>query len=73
MPLTPQLSGQTDLYAALRAVAKVRPELTLADVLADLCSGDALAQATAARLASVDQGLLRAVMRRGRGQPATVA
>lgn len=66
-----QLSGQPDLYAGLRALAKDQPALTLADVLTDLRGGDAVAQATADRLARVDQGLLRAVMRRGRGLPAT--
>lgn len=64
------LSGQNNLYAGLRALAAREPGLGLAAVMAALAGGDARAQDTAARIASVDQGLLRAVMRRGRGQEA---
>jgi len=62
------VSGQRDLYAALQIVAAKGAELP--QVLAALQAGDALAQDTARRLLSVDQGLLRAVMRAGRGLPA---
>jgi murein DD-endopeptidase MepM/ murein hydrolase activator NlpD len=62
------VSGQRDLYAALQIVASKGAELP--QVLARLQAGDALAQDTARRLLSVDQGLLRAVMRVGRGLPA---
>ncbi|GAB1477571.1 hypothetical protein MASR2M74_01130 [Paracoccaceae bacterium] len=65
-----RLSGQPDLYTALRALAGQAPDLTLAQVHAALAEGDAVAQETARRLASVDQGLLAAVMRAGRGLPA---
>lgn len=63
------VSGQRDLYAALQVVAAKGAELP--QVLAALQAGDALARDTARRLLSVDQGLLRAVMRAGRGLPAT--
>lgn len=62
------VSGQRDLYAALQVVAAKGAELP--QVLAALQAGDVLAQDTARRLLSVDQGLLRAVMRAGRGLPA---
>lgn len=65
------VSGQADLYAALRHVAAQGAELPA--VLAALCAGDSKAQQTAARLHAVDQGLLMAVMRRGRGLDATQA
>lgn len=65
-----RLSGQPDLYTALRALAGQAPDLTLAQVHAALAAGDGVAQDTARRLASVDQGLLAAVMRAGRGLPA---
>lgn len=65
-----RLSGQPDLYTALRALAGQVPDLTLAQVHAALAAGDGVAQETAGRLASVDQGLLAAVMRAGRGLPA---
>jgi murein DD-endopeptidase MepM/ murein hydrolase activator NlpD len=65
------VSGQTDLYAALRLVAAQGAQLP--DLLAALDQGDAKAQDTAQRLRSVDQGLLQAVMRRGRGESATKA
>lgn len=64
-----RLSGQPDLYAALRNLAGEAPEVTLADAHAALQSGDLRAAETARRLASVDQGLLAAVMRAGRGLP----
>lgn len=60
-----RLSGRPDLYAALRALAGQAPDLTLAQVLAALAGDEA-----ARRLASVDAGLLAAVMRAGRGLPA---
>jgi len=63
--LAARLSGTPDLYAALRALAAARPEVTLEDVFAALEPGGEVA----ARLRSVDQGLLRAVMRAGRGLP----
>lgn len=66
-----QIVGQSDLYAALRQLAG--QGANLAAVLTQLDSGDGAARATAARLRSVDQGLLRAVMRRGAGLPATDA
>jgi murein DD-endopeptidase MepM/ murein hydrolase activator NlpD len=62
------LSGQQDLYAALRQVAAEGADL--AAVYEALDSGDTAAHEAAARLRSVDQGLLRAVMRRGAGLPA---
>lgn len=62
------VSGRRDLYTALQVVAAKGAELP--QVLAALQAGDALAQDTARRLLSVDQGLLRAVMRAGRGLPA---
>ena len=65
------VSGQTDLYAALRLVAAQGAKLP--ELMAALDSGDSLAQETAQRLRSVDQGLLEAVMRRGRGLAATQA
>lgn len=64
-----QLIGKTDLYQALRQIAGQGAELE--QVLAELTHGDAAAMAVAQRLTMVDQGLLRAVMRRGRGQSAT--
>ena len=59
------LNGAADLYAALRqsgVAASALPELIAA------CDGE-----TRARLLSVDQGLLRAVLRRGAGLAATEA
>ncbi len=67
------LAGKADLYTALRELAAAEPEVTLEAVLAALRAGDPAAQAVAARLSSVDQGLLRAVMRRGRGLAAIEA
>ncbi|RID91970.1 hypothetical protein D2N39_08600 [Gemmobacter lutimaris] len=64
------LTGQDDLYAALRRAGTGLPpaevEVLLPALLAAL--GDA---PEAARLACVDQGLLRAVLRAGAGLPAT--
>lgn len=65
-----RLATAPDLYGALRALAAADAGLTLADVLAALAAGDAAAQRAALRLAQVDQGLLAAVMRAGRGLPA---
>lgn len=59
------LAGKSDLYQALRFLAGQVPDLTLTEVL------DAAPQAEARRLAGVDQGLLRAVLRAGQGLPAT--
>lgn len=67
------LIGKDDLYAALRALAAREPAMPLDEVLAGLAGGDAAAQAVAQRLAQVDAGLLRAVMRLGRGLPASAA
>lgn len=69
------LSGETDLYAALRATgASLPPDtMTLAAVLAALDRLGAEGQDTARRLRAVDQGLLVAVMRRGAGMPATAS
>lgn len=69
--LAAQVSGQENLYSALSAGAGAAPpllaEAALPPLLATLQQGDARAQATARRLASVDAGLLRAVMRHGAG------
>lgn len=65
-----RLAAAIDLYAALRAEAAGNPGLTLPDVLSALAAGDEAARAAALRLAQVDQGLLAAVMRAGRGLPA---
>jgi murein DD-endopeptidase MepM/ murein hydrolase activator NlpD len=62
--ITTAMADQTDLYAALRRLAATQPDLDLGMVLAG-CDDE-----TRARLLAVDQGLLRAVMRRGRGLPA---
>lgn len=68
------IAGSVDLYAALRRVgADAGQEVILAEIIAALHKGDTVAQATATRLASVDRGLLRAVLRKGAGLPATVA
>jgi murein DD-endopeptidase MepM/ murein hydrolase activator NlpD len=67
------IAGSVDLYAALRHVgADAGQEVVLAEIIAALLKGHAVAQATAARLASVDRGLLRAILRKGAGLPATV-
>ena len=58
------LTGKADLYAALRGLAAQLPDLSLTEVLA------AAPKHEAARLRGVDQGLLRAVIRRGQGLPA---
>ena len=68
MQFATELLGQQDLYAALGRVAK--QGATLEAVYQELDSGDAESQAVASRLRSVDQGLLRAVMRHGAGLPA---
>ena len=65
------VSGQADLYAALRLVAG--QGATLQEVMRALDSGDDTAQQTALRLRAVDQGLLAAIMRRGQGLAATQA
>ncbi len=65
------LAGAADLYAALRKAAAGLSEAEAEDflpaALAELSAGDAGARDTAARLASVDQGLLQAVIRAGAG------
>lgn len=66
------IAGSIDLYGALRqAGADAGQEVILAEIMAALLKGHTVAQATAARLASVDRGLLRAVLRKGAGLPAT--
>jgi murein DD-endopeptidase MepM/ murein hydrolase activator NlpD len=67
------LIGQTDLYRGLRDLAAHAPDLTLDRVLGELDQAGQVAQETLGRLARVDQGLLRAVMRAGRGLPASAA
>lgn len=68
------IAGSVDLYAALRqAGADAGQELILAEIIAALLKGHTVAQATATRLASVDRGFLRAILRKGAGLPATVA
>ena len=68
------IAGSVDLYGALRqAGADAGQEVILADIIAALLKGHTVAQATATRLASVDRGLLRAVLRKGAGLPATTA
>lgn len=67
------LSNQPDLYAALRAIGRLDPGLTVEKILAALDSGDGAARHAAGRLRSVDQSLLRAVLRSGRGSPAIPA
>lgn len=67
-----RMTGKSDLYAALRGVAAAWPEVDLPAIY-DTLQAEPEGRATADRLASVDQGLLRAVMRRGRGLPATAA
>lgn len=67
------LTGQTDLYAALRqsfAAAGIAPDAaadTLEQVLAHLAQGDVTARDTARRLQAVDRGLLIAIARAGAG------
>ena len=69
-----QIAGSKDLYGALRqAGAEARQELDVAKIIAALKEGGTLAKATATRLESVDRGLLRAVLRKGAGLPATNA
>lgn len=71
MTLTAHLEAAADLYGALRELAARHPDLTLTEVRRDLQAGGAAARAADARLAAVDQGLLRAVMRAGQGHPAS--
>ena len=47
-PIIALLSGQTDLYAALRRLAGALPDATLAQIHAALQSGDAMAKAYSA-------------------------
>lgn len=67
-----RLTGKSDLYAALRGLAAALPDADLPAIYAAL-NAEPEGLATVRRLASVDQGLLRAVMRRGRGLSATAA
>ena len=68
------IAGSVDLYGALRrAGADAGQEVVLAEIIAALLKGHSVAQATATRLASVDRGLLRAVLRKGAGLPAIPA
>lgn len=62
--ITTALAGQADLYAALQGLGTSLPDLSLAEILA------AAPAEEARRLSGVDQGLLRAVLRHGRGLPA---
>lgn len=73
MSIAAGFANQPDLYAALRHLGAALPEVTLEDIHAALRAGDGAAQAAGRGLLSVDQGLLRAILRRGRGQPATEA
>jgi murein DD-endopeptidase MepM/ murein hydrolase activator NlpD len=71
MTLTPaqiadRLTDAPDLYAALRGLGQ---NAAVADIIAMLRAGSSAAQATAERLARVDQGLLTAVLRKGAGLP----
>ena len=69
-----QIAGAVDLYAALRQAGQdAGKEIVLAEIIAALLQGHTVAQATAQRLASVDRGLLRAILRKGAGLPATTA
>ena len=68
------IAGSVDLYTALRQAGQdAGHEIVLAEIIAALLKGHTVAQATAARLASVDRGLLRAILRKGAGLPATAA
>lgn len=68
------IAGSVDLYAALRQAGEdAGQEIVLAEIISALLKGHTVAQATATRLASVDRGLLRAVLRKGAGLPATAA
>jgi murein DD-endopeptidase MepM/ murein hydrolase activator NlpD len=75
--LAEKVSGAQDLYAALTAAVQgmpvLDPAVALPALLAQLAAGDDVAQHTAQRLRSVDQGLLRAVMAKAAGWPATQA
>ncbi len=59
-----RLTGALDLYAVLRAVGQ---DVPIAEVIASLAVGSGAAKVTADRLASVDKGLLQAVLRKGAG------
>ncbi len=59
-----RLTDAPDLYAALRALGQ---DVPIAEIIATLGMGSAAAKKTAARLASVDQALLQAVLRKGAG------
>lgn len=61
-----RLTGAPDLYAGLRGLGRDMP---IADIIATLAKGSRAAKATADRLASVDQGLLRAIIRKGADMP----
>jgi murein DD-endopeptidase MepM/ murein hydrolase activator NlpD len=65
--LAARLSGAPDLYASLRALGAAAGPGAV-ELLPDLLRG--CDDATRTRLASVDQGLLRAVLRKGAGGPA---
>lgn len=68
------IAGSLDLYSALRQAGRdAGQEIVLAEIIAALLKGHTVAQATATRLASVDRGLLRAILRKGAGLPATTA
>jgi murein DD-endopeptidase MepM/ murein hydrolase activator NlpD len=75
--LAQKISGAENLYAALTAAVQgtmvLPPDIALPALLAHLGAGDGVAKATAHRLRSVDQGLLRAVMAKAAGWPATAA
>jgi Peptidase family M23 len=61
-----RLTGAPDLYAALRGIGQNVP---IGDIIATLGARSDDAKATADRLASVDRGLLQAVLRTGAGLP----
>lgn len=68
------IAGSLDLYDALRQAGQdAGQEIVLAEIIAALLKGHTVAQATATRLASVDRGLLRAILRKGAGLPATIS
>lgn len=71
MSIAAGFANQSDLYAALRQLGAARPEVALDAIHAALRAGDGAAQEAGRRLASVDQGLLRAILRHSRGLPAT--
>ncbi len=68
------LIGAVDLYAAVRAAgAAARVDVPIADIIDTLRAGSDAAGATADRLASVDGGLLQAILRQGAGLSAIPA